>query len=461
MTEPRRMTLKQSQKRAPETSLVAREQRTWAPPMKHTRFLRYAIATLAVLLVIALKLLLDPYITGQSPFLLLAAAVMVGAWFGGLGPGLLATALGVLTADYFFLEPIGSFSMPGVAWLPVSLFTLQGVLISALVEALHSARQRAERRALEIRSKQEELRRSEERHRLLVDNVEDYAIFMVDPEGHVLDCNVGAERIFGFTEGEIVGETASILFTPEDIKDGAPERELEVAQEEGRAVDERRHVRKDGSRFWASGFVRPIRDEAGKLRGFAKVARDITERKRAQEALGQSEERYRAVVRQSTDGIYLVDGTTRRIFETNPALQEMLSYTEEELRGMELHEIVAHDQESVEENVERTLREGSRFIRERRYLRKDGSEVEVEVAASAIHYGGKRVICAAIRDITERKRAEEALEASELRYRTLVEQVPAITYIEAVDYEKRRTDLLYVSPQITAMFGYTPEEWMG
>jgi PAS domain-containing protein len=90
----------------------------------------------------------------------------------------------------------------------------------------------------------------------------------------------------------------------------------------------------------------------------------------------------------------------------------MLGYTAAELRGMGLHEIVAHDRETVEANVERTLREGTRFIRERKYLRKDGSVVEVEIAASAIDYGGKRVICAAIRDITERKKTEEALRRS-------------------------------------------------
>jgi PAS domain S-box-containing protein len=90
-------------------------------------------------------------------------------------------------------------------------------------------------------------------------------------------------------------------------------------------------------------------------------------------------------------------------------LQGMLGYTAEELRGMELHEIVAHDRASVEANIERTLKEGKRFIRERRYRRKDGSVVEVEIAASTINYGGKQAICSAIRDITERKRAEEAL----------------------------------------------------
>jgi PAS domain S-box-containing protein len=268
---------------------------------------------------------------------------------------------------------------------------------------------RVKERTARLEAALAELKTSEERHRLLVDNVEDYAIVMVDPNGHVLDWNVGAERIFGYTEEEIVGEPFSILFTLEDIRGGAPERELSKAEEEGRAVDERWHVRKDGSRFWASGFARPIRDDGGDLRGFAKVARDITERKRAEEALRQSEERYRAVVKQSTDGIYLVDGDTRRILETNPALQKMLGYTADELHGMELHEIVAHDREDVYANVERTLREGWRFIRERRYRRKDGSVVDVEVAASAIHYGEKQVICAAIRDITERKMAEEAM----------------------------------------------------
>jgi PAS domain S-box-containing protein len=105
----------------------------------------------------------------------------------------------------------------------------------------------------------------------------------------------------------------------------------------------------------------------------------------------------------------LVDSGTRRILETNPALQNMLGYTADELCGMELHEIVAHAREDVEANVERTLREGTRFIRERKYRRKDRSVVEVEIAASVIDYGGKKVICAAIRDITERKQAEEAM----------------------------------------------------
>jgi PAS domain S-box-containing protein len=127
------------------------------------------------------------------------------------------------------------------------------------------------------------LRSSEERYRLLVESASDYAIFMVDTEGRITNWSTGAERLFGYREEEVIGKPGSLLFTPEDIRSGAHEEELRVAAEEGRAEDERWHVRKDGSRFWASGFVRPMLGEDDTLRGFAKVARDVTERKRAAE----------------------------------------------------------------------------------------------------------------------------------------------------------------------------------
>src|SRR3712207_8731729 len=109
-----------------------------------------------------------------------AAAVMVAAWFGGLGPGLLATGLGAVAGDYFFLPPVGSFTPLNVALLPIFLFALQGGLISVLVEALRSARERAEASTQQARRHQESLRQSEERFRLLVEGVRDYAIFMLE-----------------------------------------------------------------------------------------------------------------------------------------------------------------------------------------------------------------------------------------------------------------------------------------
>jgi len=134
---------------------------------------------------------------------------------------------------------------------------------------------------------EEALRESEERFGRLVEAAKDYAIFMTDADGRVSTWNEGAERLFGYGEGEIVGRDGSVLFVPEDREAGAPEREHGKARTEGRAEDERWHLRKDGTRFWASGFVRPILDEEGDLIGYSKVARDLTERRRAEEAVDE------------------------------------------------------------------------------------------------------------------------------------------------------------------------------
>src|ERR1700748_3780074 len=114
---------------------------------------------------------------------------------------------------------------------------------------------------------------------LLMDNVKDFAIFMLDPEGRIVSWNKGAERILGYKEPEIIGQPFAVIFTPEDIGRKRPEYELQMARETGRAEDERWHVRKNGTRLWASGVVTPLLDENAQLQGFAKILRDITERK--------------------------------------------------------------------------------------------------------------------------------------------------------------------------------------
>ena len=144
---------------------------------------------------------------------------------------------------------------------------------------------KVEERTTQLASTLVDLRESEERYRLLVESVEDYAIFMVDPSGRVADWNAGAERIFGYPEEEIVGKEYNLLFVLEDQRRGVPEQVLRKAAEEDRAEDERWHVRKDSTHFWASGVVRAVRDEEGNLRGFAKVARDVTDRKKTEDTL--------------------------------------------------------------------------------------------------------------------------------------------------------------------------------
>ncbi len=130
---------------------------------------------------------------------------------------------------------------------------------------------------------EEALRQSEERFRLLVEGVRDYAIFMLDPQGCIVSWNPGVKRIIGYEETEFTGQHVSIIYTPEDIEQGVPEQELKTAAAQGRAEAEGWRVRRDGTRFWSSGVVEPLHDEMGGLRGFSKVMRDITERRAAEE----------------------------------------------------------------------------------------------------------------------------------------------------------------------------------
>src|SRR5579884_1459642 len=134
------------------------------------------------------------------------------------------------------------------------------------------------------------------RYRLLVDAITDYAIYMLDPDGRVTSWNAGAQRFKGYAPSEILGEHFSRFYTEEDRADGLPARALKTAAEQGRCEMEGWRVRKDGSRFWAHVVIDPIRSPEGELVGFAKITRDLSERKAAQEALRKSEEQFRLLV---------------------------------------------------------------------------------------------------------------------------------------------------------------------
>ena len=135
----------------------------------------------------------------------------------------------------------------------------------------------------ERRQAEETLRQSEERLRLMIENVQDYAIFMLDPEGQIATWNLGAERIKGYTASEIIGKHFSNFYSSEDVASGKPERELETAKREGRVEDEGWRVRKDRSQFWANVVITALYDRQGKLRGFAKITRDMTEKRRVEQ----------------------------------------------------------------------------------------------------------------------------------------------------------------------------------
>ncbi|MCD9188318.1 MAG: PAS domain S-box protein [Pyrinomonadaceae bacterium] len=145
------------------------------------------------------------------------------------------------------------------------------------------------RDAAERRKSEDVLLESEERFRFLIESAKDYAIFTLTPDGIINSWNAGAEKIFGWTEAEIIGKPSEIIFTAEDRAKGVPAKELKTALRKGRAPDERFHIRKDGVRFYVSGVVTLLRDANGKLQGFVKIARDLTERLEAEKAIRDKE----------------------------------------------------------------------------------------------------------------------------------------------------------------------------
>src|SRR5688500_9574658 len=175
-------------------------------------------------------------------------------------------------------------------------------------------------------------RRTDDIYRKSVEDIRDYAMFMTNPEGLVTNWNHGAQHILGYSEEEIVGKDFSRFFTAEDRAKDVPQKELTTAAAEGRAEDERWHMRRDGSRFWASGVVTAIRDDAGTLIGFSKVMRDMTERNR----LTEERDRFFTL---SMDMLCIVrlDGQFQRV---NPAFEKALGFSEDEMLTMSLFELV-------------------------------------------------------------------------------------------------------------------------
>jgi PAS domain S-box-containing protein len=257
---------------------------------------------------------------------------------------------------------------------------------------------------------------SEGQFRLLVQSIVDYAIYMLDPKGFVTSWNAGAERIKGFQKEEIVGRHFSTFYTPEDRDAGMPANVLETARREGKYVGEGWRVRKDGSRFWASVVVDRINDENGKLVGFAKITRDMTETREAQQALLEAERRFRILVEGVTDyAIFLLD-PEGRVTNWNAGAQRIKGYRPDEIIGEHFSRFYAPEDfdAGVPKRALETARETGRYEAEGWRLRKDGSRFWASVVLDAIKDDdGKLIGFAKItRDMTEKRDAQLRLEES-------------------------------------------------
>jgi PAS domain S-box-containing protein len=269
-------------------------------------------------------------------------------------------------------------------------------------------------------------------YRLLVDRVLDYAIFALDPDGYILSWNAGAQRLKGYTPDEIIGKHFTIFYTAEDLSAGKPAAELKTAIAEGQVEDIGWRLRKDGTRFWANVLITAMRDDDGRLLGFAKVTRDLTARKLAEEKLRESEERFRLLVESVTDyAVYMLD-VSGHITTWNIGAQRIKGYSAEEVIGS--HFSAFYTKEDIESGKpERDLAiaasEG-KYEEEGWRIRKNGTRFIANVIITPIRgIDGKLVGFAKVtRDLTERRAAQErALDdarriAAEEAARTTAEQ---------------------------------------
>lgn len=255
---------------------------------------------------------------------------------------------------------------------------------------------------------------AERRFELLVSGISDYAIYMLSPEGIVISWNAGAARFKGYRADEIIGQHFSRFYTPEDQASGLPQRALQTALSTGKFESEGWRVRKDGTRFWTSVVIDPIYDTDHRHIGFAKITRDITDRRNAQEALRESEQRFRMLVQGVTDYALYMLSPTGEVTNWNIGAQRIKGYAAEEVIGTSFAQFHTPEDRNAglpQKALTVAAKEG-RFEREGWRVRKDGSRFWAHVIIDAIYNddGTLAGFAKITRDITEKKEAAEALE---------------------------------------------------
>ncbi len=246
-------------------------------------------------------------------------------------------------------------------------------------------------------------RNADARFRQLVESVEDYEIVMLDTLGRVSTWNRGGLHITGYSAAEIIGENFARFYPPEDRASGQPELALREAASRGRFESEGWRVRKDGSRFWASVVITALHDANGRIEGFLRVARDLTDRRRAETELRDRETRLRALVETSADGI-IVFNAQGRIDTVNPAAERMFGYRQQDLRGRDVSLLCGAGAKSLLNDPNAMGRQSESIGK-----RKDGSKFPMDVTLSEMVLAEGRRVTAIVRDITARRKAEEEL----------------------------------------------------
>ncbi len=434
-----------------------------------------------------------PVLHADIPWIPFAPAILVAAWYGGIGPGLAAILLSVLATDYFLLEPHGALGLRTAGQATgVVVFALTGALMIALIERVRAAQAERER-AGEV----------QRRLASIVESSED-AIIAKTLEGVVTDWNGAAERLYGYTEAEMVGCSVALL-VPASHPDELPLILERIRQGERVEHFETVRVRKDGTPVAVAISVSPVRDASGTVVGASTIARDITARKREEaerqrllealqgsnenlqahseelacaneelqvqteelhtnlvtmreqaEALHQSEARLRATFDNAGVGIVETAGEEDRFVAVNDRICRILGYSHEQLLGMTVHDLTYPEDRAASDDLNAQLHAGScdRIDYEKRYRKCDGSPLWVHVTVSAVRDAAGRWqhSIATVEDISERKRAEETLRQSEeqLRLATLAAEIGIWSWTPGTPH-------VMVSANWRRLFGIAPD----
>ena len=265
------------------------------------------------------------------------------------------------------------------------------------------------KRTSELNASLEQLKQSEESFRLLVEGVSDYGIFMIDPEGYIINWNKGAEKIKGYTSKEAIGKHISIFYTPDEIERGEPDYNMEIARERGHYESEGWRVRKNGSKFWANIVLTPLYEQ-NVLQGFSKITRDVTGKKKAEEVSA----REAALVQTIPDAIVYGTKNDLRITSMNKAAEQLFGIAASDARGRKIDEIVVMQFVGVSrEEVQKELWDRAGFWRgETIFTTMDGRRLNVLTTLKTMfnYLGNESTWLAIYSDITELKTTEERLE---------------------------------------------------
>jgi PAS domain S-box-containing protein len=402
---------------------------------------RYGCAAASIALAIWLRLLLDPALGTQVPYATVLLAVLLTAGCGGLGPALAAAVMGAVASQYLLIPPRGSFGLKGFEQdVGLGLYLVTALGIALIGGAMHAARRRAV----------DSVQSAEERFRLLVEGATDHVIVLLDPAGNITSWNSGAERIKGYKADELLGQPWSRFHTAADIAEGKPERALPHALATGRYEEEGWRVRKDGSTFWASVTITPLRDRSGRHIGFAEITRDGTERRQAEHAF------LRSVFENTLDAIVSID--ERGIVQSfNRAGESIFGYSAAEVVGQNIKMLMPEPYRKEHDGyIANYLRTGKSQVigssREVQGRRKDGSAFPLRLALAEFQLNGARYFTGTLCDFTDRKRGEELLRASERLLQTVFDTVPF-----ALNVKDQSGRYLMVNKVWNQYFGWEPE----